>query len=356
MDSSQAMRRAIVLAFDAMPHPNPRVGSVVLDASGEAVGQGAHQGPGTPHAEALALAEAGGHAAGGTVVATLEPCNHHGRTPPCTAAIIEAGVARVVVGAIDPDPRVAGSGIAALREAGIEVMTGVEEQAAEALDAGYFHHRRTGRPLVTLKVASTLDGQVAGADGTSKWITGEEARLDGHLLRSRSDAVMVGAGTVLSDDPGLDVRLAGFAGRQPRPVVVAGRRSIPSDRKVLARDALVYAPQEGTPGAVVLPGREGVDLAAVMDHLGAAGVVDLMVEGGPTLAAALLREGLVDRMVLYLGAKVAGGVGRPAFDGGFATLADATPFEITGVTTLGPDVRIICEPAANRSQAFEENR
>ncbi|MBU1226473.1 MAG: RibD family protein, partial [Actinobacteria bacterium] len=206
-----------------------------------------------------------------------------------------------------------------------------------------FPHRRTGRPLVTLKVASTLDGQVAAADGTSRWITGEEARRDGHLLRSRSDAVMVGAGTVLADDPGLDVRLDGYAGRQPAPVVVAGRRSIPPDRRVLGRGAVVFAPTAAMTGAVVLPGAGGVDLAAAMDHLGSLGIVDVMVEGGPTLAAALLREGLVDRLVVYLAARLGGGVGRPAFEGRFATLGDSVEVEIVDVVRLGADVRVTCE-------------
>jgi len=340
------MLEAISLAEGAMPHPNPRVGAIVLDTAGTVAGRGFHEGPGKPHAETQALREAGERAAGGTVVATLEPCNHHGKTPPCTGAIIDAGVARVVIGAVDPDSRVSGSGVAALQAAGIEVITGVEEEAAEALDPGYFHHRRTGRPLVTLKVASTLDGQVAAADGTSKWITGEEARLDGHHLRSRSDAVMVGAGTVLSDDPGLDVRLDGYSGPQPRPVVIAGSRPIPPDRKVMSRGALVYSPSEAAPGAVVLPGEGGVDLVAVLDHLGAAGIVDLMVEGGPTLSAALLREGLVDRLVVYLAASIGGGVGTPAFGGRFATLADAVPLEIVDVVRMGPDVRVTCTRVA----------
>jgi len=343
MDVQQAMLEAIALASPAMPHPNPRVGSIILDASGEVAGSGFHAGPGQSHAEVLALAEAGERTIGGTVVATLEPCNHHGRTPPCTGAIIAAGARRVVVGALDPDHRVAGTGVAALEAAGVEVITGVEEDAALALDPGYFHHRRTGRPLVTLKVASTLDGQVAAADGTSKWITGEETRLDGHVLRSRSDAVMVGAGTVLSDDPGLDVRLDGYDGPQPRPVVVAGNRPIPSDRKVFARDAAVYAarPLEGV-DATVMPCGDGVDLAAVVDHLGGAGVVDLMVEGGPTLSAALLAGGLVDRIVLYLAARIGGGVGTPSFGGEFATLTDATPLVIEAVERIGDDLRVTC--------------
>jgi len=344
MELSQAMLEAIALATDAMPHPNPRVGSVILDAGGDVVGRGFHRGPGTPHAEIVALSDAGKRVAGGTVVATLEPCDHHGRTPPCTEAIIRSKAARVVIGAVDPDRRVSGTGIAALRRAGLEVITGVETEAAEALDPGYFHHRRTGLPLVTLKVASTLDGQVAAADGSSKWITSEEARLDGHILRSRSDAVLVGAGTVMADDPGLDVRIDGYEGPQPRPVVVAGRRPLPVDAKVIRRDAIVFGPATANlpAEAICLPGSGGVDLTAMLRHLGDSGLVDLMVEGGPTLAGNLLAAGLVDRLVLYLAASLGGGTGRPAFAGTFETLSDAVPMEITSVTRIGPDLRVAC--------------
>jgi diaminohydroxyphosphoribosylaminopyrimidine deaminase/5-amino-6-(5-phosphoribosylamino)uracil reductase len=253
----------------------------------------------------------------------------------------------VVVGSEDPDPRVSGSGIAALREAGIDVLVGVEEQAAVALDPGYFHHRRTGRPRVTLKAAATLDGQVAAADGTSKWITSEEARRDGHVLRSRSDAVMVGAGTVLSDDPRLDVRLEGSSGPQPRPVVVGGYRPLPRDAEVFRRGAVTFSPAEAAlPGeVVVLPGPGGVDLWAAMEHLGNAGIVDLLVEGGPTLAVGLLNAGLVDRLVLYVAARIGGGTGRPVFDGVFATLADSFRVEMDSVDRLGPDLRIVCRVA-----------
>jgi len=345
MDLSQAMLEAVALATDAMPHPNPRVGSVILDAGGDVVGRGFHRGPGTPHAEVAALSEAGKRAAGGTVVATLEPCDHHGRTPPCTEAIIRSKAARVVTGAGDPDQRVSGAGIEALREAGLEVITGVETEAAEALDPGYFHHRRTGLPLVTLKVASTLDGQVAAADGTSKWITSEEARLDGHILRSRSDAVLVGAGTVIADDPGLDVRIDGYEGHQPRPVIVGGSRPLPSGAKLFRRDAVVFSPAAADPPveAISMPGPGGVDLSAMLRHLGDSGVVDLMVEGGPTLAAALLGAGLVDRLVLYLAASLGGGTGRPAFAGTFATLSNAVPLEITSIARIGPDLRVTCK-------------
>lgn len=345
MDVRRWMIEAIALAGDAMPHPNPRVGAIALDRNGKAVGRGAHDhGPGHPHAEVLALAEAGEKAAGGTLIVTLEPCDHEGRTPPCTEAIRAAGVTRVVVGAGDPDPRVAGRGVGRLRSAGIEVIEGVEAQAVEALDPGYFHHRRTGRPRVTLKAAWTLDGQAAAADGTSKWISGEEARADAHRLRARSDAVMVGAGTLLADDPELTVRIPGFEGEQPRPVVVAGHRRLPPDAAVFRRNPIVFAPDPvDLPGeVVVLPGLDGIDLAAAMEHLGESGVVDLLVEAGPTLAGSLLRGDLVDRGVFYLAGMLGAGTGIPGVRGTFATLSEAIPLCITAVDRAGGDLRIEC--------------
>lgn len=342
MDEGRLMREAISLAATTWPHPNPRVGALVLDAAGRLVGRGAHSGPGSPHAEVLAMEEAGDRAAGGTLVVSLEPCDHTGRTPPCTEAVLTSGVARVLVGAEDPDLRVAGRGIARLRSAGIEVRTGVATAEAEALDPGYFHHRRTGRPLVTLKAALTLDGWAAAADGTSQWITSEEARTDGHRLRAAADAVVVGAGTVLADDPALTVRLPEYSGHQPRPVVVAGRRPLPSQARIWERRPLVLAPGPADyPGEVVVtPGPDGVDLAAGVVALGERGLLDVLVEGGPTLAGSLLKAGLVDRGVFYLGALLGGGVGRPALAGAFTTLLGARRVRIESVAPVGPDVRI----------------
>ncbi|MGH8875215.1 MAG: bifunctional diaminohydroxyphosphoribosylaminopyrimidine deaminase/5-amino-6-(5-phosphoribosylamino)uracil reductase RibD, partial [Acidimicrobiia bacterium] len=229
----ELMRRAIDLARPNRTHPNPRVGAVVVAPDGTVVGEGAHPGAGLPHAEALALAAAGDAAAGATLYVTLEPCGHHGRTPPCTETVVASGVRRVVVGVTDPDPRVAGAGLARLRATGLEVTVGVLEAEVEALDPAYFHHRRTGLPLVTLKAAITLDGQAAAQDGTSQWITGPEARADAHRLRAEADALMVGAGTLRVDDPLLTVRLDGYEGPQPVPVVVAGRRPLPASARAL---------------------------------------------------------------------------------------------------------------------------
>ncbi|MCP3996162.1 MAG: bifunctional diaminohydroxyphosphoribosylaminopyrimidine deaminase/5-amino-6-(5-phosphoribosylamino)uracil reductase RibD [bacterium] len=335
------MRRALDLSAQHQPHPNPRVGAVVV-AGDAIVGEGAHAHAGGPHAEVVALEAAGEEAFGATVYVTLEPCSHHGRTPPCADALIAAGVARVVVGSIDPDARVSGTGVDALRQAGIEVATGLLADAVEAGDPGYFHHRRTGRPLITLKLATTLDGMIAAADRTSKWITGEEARIDGHRLRRDSDVVIVGAGTLIDDDPRLDVRLDGYSGKQPRPVVIAGTRPLDPAAAIFSRDPLVYTsrPLDLTAEQVVVAGSDHVDVEAVLDDLGTRGYVSALVEGGATLAGNLVRNGLVDRIVFYLAAKLGAGRGLGAFGGEFATIGEAVPVSIDEVTRVGDDLRV----------------
>lgn len=335
------MARSLDIARDTYPHPNPRVGAVVVDAKGEPAGEGSHAGPGRPHAEVVALNSAGISARDGTIYVTLEPCVHVGRTPPCVGAIVAAGIRRVVVAAEDPDVRVAGKGMEALRAAGLEVEVGVMADEARALDPGYFHHRRTGRPMVTLKAAATLDGQVAALDGSSQWITDEVARKDAHRLRATADAVMVGAGTLRADDPRLDVRLPEYSGPQPVPVLVAGTRPIPVDARLVARDPIVLSPVaiEGL-DTIVAPADGAVDLRLGLEGLGRRGIVDLLVEGGPRLAASLLSENLVDRIVLYLGARVAGGAGKTVFEGEFSTLSQSRRVRITHVGTVGVDVKI----------------
>ncbi len=315
---------------------------MVLGPGGELLGEGAHLGPGHPHAEVVALGQAGRSATGATVVVTLEPCVHQGRTAPCVVALLKAGVGRVMVGSEDPDPRVSGQGIAALWDGGVEVVTGLLSDQVEALDPGYFHHRRIGRPRVTLKMALTLDGQAAAADGSSQWITARQARLDAHRLRSQYDAVMVGAGTLLADDPRLTVRLDGHQGPQPLPVVVAGRRPLPGDARVFSRPCLVLAPRSLDLSAEVIVAGEDdrVDLEAALAALGCRGILDLLVEGGPTLAGSLADLNLLDRGVLYLGARLAGGSGLAAFHRAFPTLDNARLVRITDVRRVGPDVRI----------------
>jgi diaminohydroxyphosphoribosylaminopyrimidine deaminase/5-amino-6-(5-phosphoribosylamino)uracil reductase len=319
------MRAAIeaAAAVRTTTSPNPWVGAVVVDIDGRLVATGATQPPGGPHAEREALRRAGTAAAGATLVTTLEPCAHSGRTPPCVDAIVEAGIRRVVAGIEDPDPLVAGQGIAALRAAGIDVRVGVEAEAVSALLAPYLTHRRTGRPYVVLKLAATVDGRTAAPDGTSQWITGEEARADAHRLRAESDAVLVGAGTVRADDPSLTVRHV--AGRDPLRVVL-GR-----------------APA----GASVHPCLElGGDLGDVLDELGRRGVVQLLVEGGATVAHAFHAAGLVNRYVVYLAPALMGGDDALGLFRGPAvpTIGDLRHGRFRSVTRLGDDLRIEIDP------------
>ncbi len=348
--AGELMRRALANAMATRPHPNPRVGAVVVATDGTIAAEAAHSGPGSPHAEAHALAAAGSAAAGSTLYVTLEPCDHHGRTPPCTEAIIDAGVSRVVVGTLDPDVRVSGRGVERLRRAGIDVQVGVPGIDAEGVDEAYFHHRRTGLPFVTVKVAGTLDGQAAARDGTSQWITGEAARADAHRLRADNDAVMIGAGTLRVDDPRLDVRLDDHDGPQPRPVVIAGRRPLPATRVLYDRSPLIVAsePRTDVPAGaelVLVSGDDGlVAPDAALEALGKRDIVALMVEGGPHLAGAFVRAGLANRVVVYLGAKLAGGAGLPVLGGEFPTLGAARAVTIDRIERLGDDLRIDLRP------------
>jgi len=337
------MRRAVAVAAGSQPHPNPRVGAVVLSPQWDEMGAGHHEGPGSAHAEVVALGRAGAAAAGSTVVTTLEPCSHHGRTPPCTDALIAAGVARVIVGAVDPDIQVAGSGIATLRDAGVDVVVGVAESEVVEADPGYFHHRRTGLARFRLKLAATLDGQLAAADGTSQWITSAAARQDGHRLRAAADAVVVGAGTLRTDDPLLDVRLQGFKGRQPRPVIISGRQPLPSERHVYERNPIIYSPhpiETRCADVVIAAGASGVDLLTVAKDLAARGILEVLVDGGPRLASSLIEADLVDEITLYFGAKLAAGTGMAMVSGVFATLGDAVSVEISDVSRHGSSLRV----------------
>lgn len=314
--------------------PNPWVGAVVVPAAPVEADEcyvGATAPPGGPHAEVAALAAAGDRAHGATLYVTLEPCSHHGRTGPCTEAIIAAGVARVVVAVGDPDPAVDGAGTAALRAAGIEVAEGVGAEAAGEQLAAYLSHRRTGRPFVVLKLAATLDGRTAAPDGSSRWITGPVARADVHRLRAVSDAVAVGAGTVRVDDPALTVRL------DPDDPCHRG----PDDQPL--RVVLGRAPAD----AAVLPALECTGpLETILDDLGRRGVLQLLVEGGPTVAHDLHAAGLVDRYVLYLAPALFGGDdARPLFAGpGAASVDGLWRGRVRAVSSLGPDLRIDLDP------------
>lgn len=315
--------------------PNPWVGAVVVPAPADGLPSawfpGATAPAGGPHAEVTALDAAGGRARGGTLYVTLEPCAHHGRTPPCVDAILAAGVHRVVVGMRDPDPQVDGRGIDALRAAGVAVEVGVAGDVVAEQLAPYVAHRRTGRPWVVLKLAATLDGRIAAPDGSSRWITGEAARADAHRLRAVSDGVVVGAGTVRTDDPTLTVRLPEgdpqFRGPDEQPV-----------RVVLGR-----APA----GASVLPALEcSGPLETVLDDLGAQGMVQVLVEGGAAVAHDFHAAGLVDRYVLYLAPALFGGDdARPLFAGpGAATIDEVWRGRVCSVTSLGGDVRVELAP------------
>jgi diaminohydroxyphosphoribosylaminopyrimidine deaminase / 5-amino-6-(5-phosphoribosylamino)uracil reductase len=367
------MARAVALAEGGRgtASPNPMVGAVLV-MDGQVVGEGFHRAAGEPHAEAVALAAAGPLAAGATCYVTLEPCAHHGRTPPCADALLQAGVARVVAAMADPDPRVGGGGLARLRAAGVPVTVGVGGEAAAEQNAAYLTHRRLGRPRITLKAAASLDGKVAAPDGSSQWITGPAARADAHRLRAEADAVVVGAGTALADDPRLTARLPGHAARQPLRVLVdaagrvgAGGHLFDDDAPTLvatttaAPASAVEAWKQAGAEVLVCPeaaredGGRGVDLAGLAAALGRRGVLELLVEGGPRLQAGFWATGLADRLVWYLAPLAIGGNGAPGLLGGAGapTLRAARPLRIASVERLGEDLRVVAFPAATAPAA-----
>jgi diaminohydroxyphosphoribosylaminopyrimidine deaminase/5-amino-6-(5-phosphoribosylamino)uracil reductase len=330
-----AMHRALALGASVRNRtaPNPWVGALV--SAGGRWYEGATEPPGGPHAEVVALAAAGDLAVGGTLYTTLEPCAHQGLTPPCTGAILASGVTRVVVGVLDPDPLVSGRGVDELRRAGLEVVVGVASAEVTELLAPYLKHRRTGRPWVVLKLAATLDGRIAAPDGSSRWITGDEARADVHRLRAASDAVLVGAGTVRADDPELTVR--------PGPSDAGPSDAGPSDAQPL-RVVLGQAP----PDARVLPALEMTgELDTVLDELGARGILQVLVEGGARVAHAFHHKGVVDRYVLYLAPAFFGGDDAlPMFAGtGAPTMEGIWRGRLVSVIRLGDDLRVELEAA-----------
>ena len=326
MSDENPMRRAIELAASArlVTSPNPWVGCVIVAADGR-VFEGATEAPGQRHAEIVALDAARAASAdltGATVFTTLEPCSHHGRTPPCTDALAAAGVARVVSAIEDPDPQVAGRGFAQLRAAGIDVTSGVLADDVREQLRPYIHHRLTGRPFVVLKLASTLDGCTAAADGSSQWITGDAARTAAHQLRAESDAIVVGAGTVRADDPSLTTRMV--AGPSPRRIVLG------------------QAPK----GAKVHPCTEWTGpIKELLTQLGDDGVLQVLVEGGATVAADFHRQGLVDRYVIYMAPAFLGSAARPVFaDDRGASMNDIWRGRLVSVRTVGHDLEVILDP------------
>ncbi len=362
-DDARWMARALRLARRGLytTDPNPRVGCVLV-RQGRVVGEGWHQRAGEPHAEVLALRDAGEAARGATAYVTLEPCSHYGRTPPCAEALVAAGVARVVAAMEDPNPRVAGAGLARLRAAGVAVEVGLMAAEAEALNIGFVSRMRRGRPWLRLKSAASLDGRTALASGESRWITGEPARRDVQRWRARASALITGVDTVLADDPRLDVRpeeLGCDPGRAPLRVIVDSRLRTPADARLFRRPgAVLIATVSEDPlprraleaaGAEVLPlpaeasGR--VSLAALLEALARREANELHLEAGPTLSGAFLAQGLVDELVLYQAPLFLGHEGRPLFHlPGIHTMGQRLEWRIEEARHLGRDLRLILRP------------
>ncbi|MBT6145240.1 MAG: bifunctional diaminohydroxyphosphoribosylaminopyrimidine deaminase/5-amino-6-(5-phosphoribosylamino)uracil reductase RibD [Gemmatimonadetes bacterium] len=363
-DDQLHMRRALRLAARGRGRvsPNPMVGAVIVDDSGQVLGEGYHQQIGGPHAEAHALAVAGDRARGSTLYCTLEPCTVDGRTPPCADAVAAAGIRRLVCALPDPDPRVRGRGFEQLRQAGVEVDVGTGACAASELLAAYLHHRRTGRAMMTLKLGQTLDGRIATGAGISRWITGTPARRHAHRWRSWVDGIMVGAGTVLADDPALTVRHV--TGQNPRPIVIdGGLRCVPSAQVFSGREPklvttagnLAVAQERFGVGDVEIwgcPDHGGIiDLRQVAARCGAAGLTQVIVEGGRTLAAAALAACAIDDVMIYVAPRFLGGDAMAAIGDLGITQLQATP-QLTGVRTrrLGEDLLVTGKVAHACSQ------
>jgi diaminohydroxyphosphoribosylaminopyrimidine deaminase / 5-amino-6-(5-phosphoribosylamino)uracil reductase len=362
------MHEAIALAHNAvgLSEPNPRVGCVITARDGRVIGRGYTQRAGEAHAEVMALRDVrtlGEDARGATVYVTLEPCSHHGRTPPCCDALIEAGVARVVMALQDPNPLVAGRGAARLRAAGIEVEAGQLEAESRELNIGFFSRMQRGRPWVRMKCAVSLDGRTALNNGVSQWITGPEARADGHAFRKRAGAVLTGVGTVLDDDPRLDVRLVDTV-VQPLRVIVDSRLDTPPGARILDApgQVLVYATNVDASKRAALEARGAeiamldtsnangkVDLPAMLADLAARGINELHVEAGHKLNGSFVREGLVDEFLIYMAPKLVG-VGRDlAAFGPLEQLHDSVALRFVSVMTIGEDLRLISRPATEAS-------
>lgn len=356
------MARALRLAEKGLntTTPNPRVGCVIV-RDGQVVGEGWHQRAGEPHAEILALRQAGEAARGATVYVSLEPCSHHGRTPPCVDALIDAGVSRVVAAMRDPNPQVCGRGIERLILAGIRTEVGLLEAEARELNLGFIQRMTCGRPWVRLKTAASLDGKTALESGASKWITGEAARADVHRWRARACAILTGVGTVLADDPQMNVRGL-ITPRQPLKVVLDSRLATPPTARILAGGALIVAAVDDArrraaleaAGAEVLllPGEDGrVDLARTLQVLAQRGVNELHVEAGATLNGALLAGGWVDEWLAYCAPVVLGHKARGLFDLALTDMAARHRFVLHDLCRLGADLRLRLRPQTQAMDA-----
>jgi diaminohydroxyphosphoribosylaminopyrimidine deaminase / 5-amino-6-(5-phosphoribosylamino)uracil reductase len=348
------MARALALAERGLytTTPNPRVGCVIVK-DGTMVGAGWHERAGERHAEIHALAEAGASAQGATMYVTLEPCSHHGRTPPCADAVIRAGIARVVAAMQDPNPMVAGRGLERLRAKGIEVAHGLMQEEARELNIGFISRMTQGRPWVRMKIAATLDGRTALANGASQWITGEASRRDGHHFRARACALLTGIGTVKDDDPQLNVRYVDSP-RQPLKVLVDSRLEVPEGARIFeGGPVLVAAAREDKAKAralrargaevLVLPNPQGkVELPALVRELGRRGINEVHVEAGARLNGSLLREGCVDELLLYFAPSLIGDTGQGMFSlPEFTDLAQKIPLSIRDVARIDGDIRVI---------------
>jgi diaminohydroxyphosphoribosylaminopyrimidine deaminase/5-amino-6-(5-phosphoribosylamino)uracil reductase len=362
MDFDALMQEALGLAEQAvgLSEPNPRVGCVIVTPDARVIGRGHTQHAGGPHAEVMALRDAaarGEDVHGATVIVTLEPCSHHGRTGPCSDALVQAGVGRVVMAVEDPNPLVAGQGAARLRSAGIEVLAGPGAEASRELNIGFFSRMERGRPWVRMKAAISLDGRTALPNGASQWITGEPARADGHAWRKRAGAVLTGVGTVLEDNPRLDVRLVSTA-RQPVRVVVDSRLETPPSSRLLAPpgEVLIYAAQRDEAREAALaargaeiawaPGPNGkVDLPEMLTDLAVRGINELHVEAGHKLNGSFVRERLVDEFLIYVAPKLLGQGRELAAFGPLQSLAEGLTLRFVSATPLGADLRLVARLA-----------
>lgn len=376
VDDRRHMARALQLARRGLytTDPNPRVGCVLV-RDGQVIGEGFHRRAGEPHAERHAIEQAGKRARGATAYVTLEPCCHHGRTPPCTDAMLDAGIARLVVAADDPNPLVAGQGLARLQAAGVAVEQGLMAEQARALNPGFERRMREGRPYVRLKLAASADGRTAMASGESRWITSEAARRDVHRLRARSSAILTGVGTMLADDPSLNVRLGaedlcglqpGESPRQPLRVIADSRLRMPTNAQMLSLPGQTLIAAVGVAGepldqadaaqALRAVGAEvewlpadatgALDLRALLRLLAAREINELLIESGPTLAGAALQAGLVDELWLYQASHLMGDAARGLCQlQGLESMAQRLPLQLKDVRQIGPDLRLIYSPA-----------
>lgn len=361
-DDQYYMKLALDLAASAKgkTNPNPVVGAVIVK-DGVIAGTGIHRKAGEPHAEVHAFKMAGEYAEGATLYVTLEPCSHYGKTPPCANLVKESGVRRVVVATQDPNPEVAGRGITIIKDAGIEVEVGVLEKEAQRLNERFIHNMLTDRPFVISKYAMTLDGKLATHTGHSKWITGEESRHSVHLLRDEVDAILVGIGTVLADDPSLTTRLPEGGGKNPIRIILDSELRVPLDAKVVqVSDAkTLIVTQENAPADkmdllrekgiefIFVPKNEtGLNLKALMEELYKKGVTDVLLEGGSEVNASFLREGLIDKYLIYIAPKLLGGRNSltPFTGMNVDTMDEAMDVSFSGVETFGEDIRITAYP------------